>query len=263
MTASSWIADGLKYFAHPTSLYAILIAATFGVSFLSLVYRCLEVRWTGITPLLVTKAPSLPVPFPLVAWLLIWAFLLQFFIASAIILPAVLIITLSQSETIENLWGIRCRDLGKYLIVGGVTGMAATIPLLLFFQICVEVPQAMGIEVAPQPVLEGLQLTKGIPTVLLTLFKAILIFPFLEELLFRGILYPLAKKFLNRWYAACLIAFLFAAMHLFPVGIPALFCMGLFLTVLYEKMGSLGYSIIAHSVYNTLGCILFLTWQKL
>jgi len=248
---------------NPISPFVLPIAITFGLSFLALIHRCVALWKTGLTPLSLAKAPDFPLPLPILVVLILWAFLLRLIFPTEIVFPFLLVVILFQPRQMEKLWEIRYRDFNKYLVSGGMAGLAATIPLLLFFTICEESLKTFGIKVAPQAILSGLDPAKGPSTVLLTLYKAILLAPFFEELLFRGILYPLAKMFLNRWVAAFLISFVFALAHRFPPGIPALVLMGMFLTILYEKNGSLGYSIVAHSVYNAMGCCIFLAWQKL
>jgi membrane protease YdiL (CAAX protease family) len=79
----------------------------------------------------------------------------------------------------------------------------------------------------------------------------ILIAPFAEETLFRGILYPAIKQ--NGFpRAACWITSLFfAAMHVNTLSFIPLTVFSLILIFLYEKTGSLWASIIAHSLSNS------------
>ncbi|MBU6400434.1 MAG: CPBP family intramembrane metalloprotease [Verrucomicrobia bacterium] len=80
---------------------------------------------------------------------------------------------------------------------------------------------------------------------------AILVAPAVEELLFRGILYPLVKQrghpHLALWGTACL----FAATHNNLMTFVPLTFLALVLTWLYEKTDNLTTPIAAHALFNT------------
>jgi membrane protease YdiL (CAAX protease family) len=87
----------------------------------------------------------------------------------------------------------------------------------------------------------------------------ILIVPVAEEILFRGILYPLLKQRGFPGLALVGTSILFAAMHLNLVTFIPLFVLALVLTLLYEWTNNLLAPIIAHALFNGLNfAVLFL-----
>lgn len=85
-------------------------------------------------------------------------------------------------------------------------------------------------------------------------FLAIAFAPFMEELFFRGFLYPVLARRLGVSSAVVLTALPFALIHEpeYKAWGPVLviFLIGVVLTVVRAKMKSVGASFIVHSVYN-------------
>jgi len=81
-------------------------------------------------------------------------------------------------------------------------------------------------------------------------FSAVVVAPLTEELLFRGFLYATLRRYMGPLGAICLSAAAFALMHGFAFGFPMLFVLGFLLAYLYERMGSLAASIVAHAAHN-------------
>ncbi|WP_408954900.1 lysostaphin resistance A-like protein [Natroniella sp. ANB-PHB2] len=86
--------------------------------------------------------------------------------------------------------------------------------------------------------------------IILTFISLVIIFPTVEELIFRGII---LRGFLTRhkpWLAISTSAFLFAVLHLNPWQGAATFILGLFLGWIYFKSKSLLLVIIGHGINN-------------
>jgi hypothetical protein len=85
-------------------------------------------------------------------------------------------------------------------------------------------------------------------------FLAIAFAPFMEELFFRGFLYPVLARRVGVGIAVFLTASIFAFIHVFeykawgPVLI--IFLVGVVLTLVRAKTKSVGASFIVHSIYN-------------
>ncbi|HKW18396.1 MAG TPA: type II CAAX endopeptidase family protein [Terriglobales bacterium] len=85
-------------------------------------------------------------------------------------------------------------------------------------------------------------------------FLAIVFAPFMEELFFRGFLYPVLARRLGVALGVVLTAMTFAFIHVFeykawgPVLI--IFIVGVVLTAVRAKLKSVGASFIVHSIYN-------------
>ncbi|MCK8815886.1 CPBP family intramembrane metalloprotease [Natroniella sulfidigena] len=85
---------------------------------------------------------------------------------------------------------------------------------------------------------------------ILVFFSLVIIYPVVEEVIFRGII---LRGFLTRykpWLAITGSTFLFAVLHLNPWQGAATFVLGLFLGWIYFKTNSLLLAIIGHSINN-------------
>lgn len=80
--------------------------------------------------------------------------------------------------------------------------------------------------------------------------------PFAEELFFRGLVYPLMRNRMGAATAIILNAALFAAVHIIPQLLPGLFVIGLFLSYLRERSGSIWPGVMYHAMQNGLAVLL-------
>lgn len=74
--------------------------------------------------------------------------------------------------------------------------------------------------------------------------------PFIEEIIFRGLLFGWLRKHLRFALAAPIVALLFAVAHQVWVLVPVLFFMGVVLAAVTERSGSLWPAIILHGTFN-------------
>lgn len=86
-------------------------------------------------------------------------------------------------------------------------------------------------------------------------FFGILIAPVLEELFFRGMLFPTLRRGMGTLVAVLLTAAAFAAIHGTQLGyawapILSIFVVGLVLTIVRERTDSVAASVLTHSGYN-------------
>jgi hypothetical protein len=109
--------------------------------------------------------------------------------------------------------------------------------------------ESLGAETMQESV-KLLQTTEDPAVLWLMALAAVLVAPLCEELLFRGYLYPVAKKFTGPWLAACSSALFFAAAHGNLSALLPLFLFGLLLVWIYEKTGSLWAPIAVHFCFN-------------
>jgi membrane protease YdiL (CAAX protease family) len=86
-----------------------------------------------------------------------------------------------------------------------------------------------------------------------------LVGPFVEEMLFRGLLTAGFRQRFGALGTAALTAALFAAAHLLPRGLPALFLLGLALALVYERVGSTIPGVFVHCLYNGIALTAALT----
>jgi membrane protease YdiL (CAAX protease family) len=90
----------------------------------------------------------------------------------------------------------------------------------------------------------------------------ILIAPFAEETLFRGILYPWVKSAGFPRIAFWGSALAFGAIHMNAMNFLPLFGLALILTVLYEKTNNLLAPITAHAMFNAANFLMLLLQTK-
>ena len=96
---------------------------------------------------------------------------------------------------------------------------------------------------------------EGVPGLLLALLAAGIVAPLTEEIFFRGFVFGALRDRLGVGVAIVLSALVFAAAHLQPYALPALFALGALLAWLYQLTGSLWPSILMHSTINTVALL--------
>jgi hypothetical protein len=85
--------------------------------------------------------------------------------------------------------------------------------------------------------------------------------PIVEELFFRGMLYPVLRR---RWSAPVAIVvngFLFALIHVIPILLPGLFFVGIVLAWVRERSGSVIPCMVIHALQN--GTVLLVIYATL
>jgi len=80
--------------------------------------------------------------------------------------------------------------------------------------------------------------------------SAIILAPLLEEVLFRGLLQSMLRRYVKPWPAILLTSILFVAVHHEPQNMPALFILSLVLGYNYERTGRLFSPILIHAFFN-------------
>lgn len=118
----------------------------------------------------------------------------------------------------------------------------------LVLSLLVQIGWIQGLET--QSIIEAfLESPSRLHTLLLSL-NAIVIAPFLEELIFRGGVYRFFKAKLSHHSSSLLSAFLFAALHGNISSFAPLLLLGCWLNTLYEKTNSIWAPALLHSLFN-------------
>lgn len=86
---------------------------------------------------------------------------------------------------------------------------------------------------------------------ILFILTAVVAAPLMEELVFRGFLYPVIKRYTDVWFALIFVSLLFGAIHLHLQSLPLLAMLGLILNLAYERTGCLWVPIIIHGIFNS------------
>ncbi len=132
----------------------------------------------------------------------------------------------------------------------GLLGLAAAYPLLLLVQAMVY--GVSGGDMRPQDVVEFLQHAESPRDRIAVLVMAVVVAPVAEEIIFRGYLYPVGKKYLGQLLSLLGTSFFFALIHGHLASLPALFTLAVCLALAYEKSGSLLVPMIMHAVFNAI-----------
>lgn len=94
-----------------------------------------------------------------------------------------------------------------------------------------------------------------IPVVLV--LELLVLAPVLEEIVYRGALFGISRRFMGFWPSAILNTAIFAFVHYSnPLGMVLTIFLALASTALYEKTGYLRYGMILHALHNWSGPIL-------
>jgi membrane protease YdiL (CAAX protease family) len=109
--------------------------------------------------------------------------------------------------------------------------------------------QSLGIE-SMQEAVKLLQEAKDPVVVALMAVAAVLVAPVAEEVVFRGYLYPAAKRFCGPAGAIAFSSLVFAAAHGNVVALLPLFALAVVLCLLYEFTGSIWACISVHFLFN-------------
>ncbi|PKM90679.1 MAG: hypothetical protein CVU87_01575 [Firmicutes bacterium HGW-Firmicutes-12] len=107
-------------------------------------------------------------------------------------------------------------------------------------------------EIKPQAVTEIFSKVSTWKQMLLIFSVVSVLAPISEELYFRGFLYPALRNRLGRMPALILANSFFGILHFDLLRFIPITLAGIWLTMLYEKTGTLYTSIIAHAVWNAL-----------
>ncbi len=138
----------------------------------------------------------------------------------------------------------------------GVLYIAACYPLLVLVQAMVH--GASGGDLAPQDVVRFLQDAETPRDRFAVVVMAAAVAPIAEEVIFRGYLYAVAKKYLGSFVALAGTAVLFALLHGHAASVPALFTLAVCLGLAYEMTGSLLVPMIMHAVFNAFQLVVIL-----
>lgn len=109
--------------------------------------------------------------------------------------------------------------------------------------------ESLGVE-STQDTVKLLQTSKDPLLLGLMAFAAVIAAPLCEEIVFRGYLYPAARRFAGPWVAGVFTALVFASAHASLAALLPLFIFGLVLVFVYEKTGSLWAPVAIHLCFN-------------
>jgi membrane protease YdiL (CAAX protease family) len=110
--------------------------------------------------------------------------------------------------------------------------------------------EPLGFEDAPQEIVRAFSDSPNPIFRVLVAIMACAVAPVVEEVVFRGFLYPVFKRFTDAPFAALFTAILFGLVHQNLGGVLPLASLGLILVIAYESTGSLAVPMTIHALFN-------------
>lgn len=181
-------------------------------------------------------------------------------IFSLLLIGIVLSFLVVRSQNPFELFGLRGVGLAQNL-KAACLGLLAALPAVYFIHaLCLLL---MGEDAKPQPLLQFLTEKVSLQDRLLLILTALIVAPIAEELIFRGYIFGVLRRYTGRWWAMAISALVFAAIHAHIPSLAGLFALAVALTLVYEGVGSLWASILMHSLFNGITVLFTLVWPDL
>jgi CAAX protease family protein len=147
-------------------------------------------------------------------------------------------------------FGFLSPPLWRALLLALLVAMAVLPIAWSLGQLSAKIMNAVHVQPVVQPPVQMLQSAVSLPTKLLIGLLAILVAPFVEELVFRGLIYPTLKQNGYPNLALWGTSLLFAAIHNNLMILLPLTFLAVVLTLLYETTDNLLAPILTHSIFN-------------
>ena len=169
---------------------------------------------------------------------------------------------LYRRVNLVEFFGLRRAGFFK-VAVGGLALLFAAYPVVILASAITQ--KCLGTEAKPQELVKfflEIAQAKKESRILLVLGFAVLFGPACEEVIFRGYIYPVFKRYAGMWPGMIASAALFAFIHANLASLPALFLLAVCLTIAYEITGSLAVPYVMHATFNflSLGALLCATF---
>ena len=145
-------------------------------------------------------------------------------------------------------------------IFAGLSAYACVIPWFVgLLLILTAIASLTHYEPEPHPLVEiFLEEEKKAPWLIyFSVFIGCIAGPFFEEIFFRGFAFPIFKRKFGLAWALMISACFFALIHKNEFAFLPIFLLGILLTLIYEKRGSLLSSYFVHFFHNTLFILYF------
>ena len=148
--------------------------------------------------------------------------------------------------------GINFKDFFKKIGLG-ITTYIAIIPILILLIVFLSIlAQWLNYQPPSHPLVDILLSEKKAVFLIFLFLLGGIIGPIIEEIFFRGFIYPAIKKKTGVFFSIVITATFFAILHQNPFAFLPIFFLGTVLAYLYEKSSSLIPSITIHILHNSL-----------
>lgn len=151
---------------------------------------------------------------------------------------------------------------GQSLLIGIGVGILVVYPVLQLNALCFQLFERLTLHPQEQPAVEILRHTEAFLSRAASGIATVVLAPVGEEIIFRGVLYPWAKRKFSPSIALWGTAILFGAIHVNLSSFLPLTVLALVLVWLYEYTGNLLAPIAVHIVFNGANFIALFYQQK-
>jgi membrane protease YdiL (CAAX protease family) len=157
-----------------------------------------------------------------------------------------------------ELFGLRVMPWERVVLYAALAGVPIFLFVTLLSYISNELLAGVWHDLAPQSPVKIFQESGSFLVRALLAVSAVVVAPLAEELLFRGYIYGVFKRYTDSYFAAGASALLFAVIHLHIGTLIPLFALGLILVAAYELSGTLLLPICLHAFFNAASTALIL-----
>jgi len=200
------------------------------------------------------NAPLPLVMKPMAGWIFVVSVVGLIYLQSA--LYAIVVLLGVASSLVENQRSVRTQfgfdrmKLSKALVWGMLVFGAIMLVETPLTEASARVLDALQMPHPEQQSVETFRQYNVSSTIFWFLLQAVLLFPVIEEIFFRGFLLTFLKNYTSTWLAIILSGGIFAFAHLNLGAAPPLWFLGIVLGVAYEHTGSLIVPISVHACFN-------------
>ena len=162
----------------------------------------------------------------------------------------------SRGRKPKHVFGLRKRS-QKYIIIITMAGMFVAYisvfigSIISNFLLSTGEPKKEDL----QEIVQTLMTNDDISLKIAIAFSAIIFAPLIEEVIFRGYLYPVIKRFSHPIFSCVITSLLFAVIHSNLEGLMPLFLLAIVLTIFYEISKSIWVPILMHACFNGVNTI--------
>ena len=163
----------------------------------------------------------------------------------------VLFAVMHSKTTIKQLFSYKNATYKRSISRGVIYGIAAIPPVVIITVIMSMVIGDLGLVAESQPVIDWLTNPETtFTTRIVIIFCAVVIAPVIEEVIFRGILFPAVLKNNSFILAVLLVGCIFSLIHFHAPSFLSILMLNIFFCAGYASTGSLVTPIVMHMVFN-------------
>lgn len=146
----------------------------------------------------------------------------------------------------------------KHVVHGGIIYLACLPVIWLVSAIYVGGLTALDLELKQQAAFDVFASEQAPLFLIYMSLAAVVIAPFVEEVIFRGILLPMAAKYIGTIKAVILVSVFFALIHGNLAAFMPLFVFAIYLSLAYIYSRSIVAPVVMHSLFNGINLVFFM-----